>query len=399
MRIFNYSALAALLFISILSCKKDSQMQAPPPPAVPVVDVVTRDITSYQTYPVSIEGKVNNAVRAKISGYITHVYVDEGQMVSKGQPLFKLETKIQSEDAVAAQSAVAAADATISAAKAAVTAAQVEVDKLTPLVAKGIISNVQLETAKANLLRSKGQLEQANAAKKQASAGLGAIQANINFGVVRSPISGIVGAINYREGSLVGPGDPMPITTVSETEEVYAYFSMNESEYFDFLNQTPGETVKQKLINLPEVELILPNGQTYNKKGKINTVTGQINPQTGTIQFRATFDNQAKLLSNGNSGTIRIPQHLKNVMVVPESAAFEQQGATYVYKVTNDTIINVPVKVIARENNMAVIGSGVQVGDKVVGKGVGKLRPKAVIQSVSTPLDSIVNAIKPVFRS
>ncbi|MCZ2337004.1 MAG: hypothetical protein LC127_02175 [Chitinophagales bacterium] len=86
-------------------------------------------------------------------------------------------------------------------------------------------------------------------------------------------------------------------------------------------------------------------------------------------------------------------------MVVPESAAFEQQGATYVYKVTNDTIINVPVKVIARENNMAVIGSGVQVGDKVVGKGVGKLRPKAVIQSVATPLDSIVNAIKPVFRS
>ncbi|HRO74157.1 MAG TPA: efflux RND transporter periplasmic adaptor subunit, partial [Saprospiraceae bacterium] len=74
-------------------------------------------------------------------------------------------------------------------------------------------------TAKANLSRAVGQLEQAKAGKLQAQANYSSIRANIDFAVVRSPVSGVVGSINYREGSLVGPSDPMPITTVSETSE------------------------------------------------------------------------------------------------------------------------------------------------------------------------------------
>src|SRR5690606_32497816 len=145
--------------------------------------------------------------------------------------------------------------------------------------------------AKDNLSRAQGQLEQARAAYQQAQANYSGVQANIDFGVVRSPISGVVGAINFREGSLVGPADQTPITTVSETGEVYAYFSMNEREYFDFLANTEGKNISEKLKNIPEVELVLANGQVYSEKGKIKTVTGQINPQTGTIQFRATFAN------------------------------------------------------------------------------------------------------------
>lgn len=380
----------------LFSCGKKTEPMAAPPPTVPVIEVTARDVTGYYSFPVNIEGKVNNAVRAKISGYIRNVYVDEGQIVRKGQPLFQLETNVQSQDAHAAQAGINAAQANINAAQASVNAAQVEVDKLIPLVEKNIISNVQLETAKANLSRAQGQLAQARAAYQQAKANYSGIQANIDFGVVKSPISGVVGSIQFREGSLVGPNDPTPITTVSEVGEVYAYFSMNEAEYLDFLSATEGKTVQEKLNQMPEVELILANGQAYSEKGKIQTVTGQINPQTGTIQFRAIFKNTDRLLSNGNSGTLRIPKPYTDVLAVPENATFEQQGIVYVYSVKNDTVYSTPIVVEDRINNIAVVKSGLQKGDIVVVKGIGKLRNQSPVQEQKVDFDSIVGSVKPV---
>lgn len=392
----GYIIIGILGLATFQSCQKE-EPQAPPPASLPVIEATQRDMTAYQTFPVSIEGKVNNAVRAKISGYITQVFVDEGQFVSKGQPLFKLETNVQAQDANAARSGINAAQANIAAAQAAVNAAQVEVDKLIPLVEKKIISNVQLETAKANLMRAQGQLAQATASKQQAQAAYSGIQANIDFGVVRSPISGIVGAINFREGSLVGPSDPTPITTVSETGEVYAYFSMNEREYLDFLSDTEGKTVQEKLKNIPEVELIMANDETYPEKGKIQTVTGQINPQTGTIQFRASFANKNGLLSNGNSGIIRIPKSYKNAVIVPESATFEQQGLVYVYTIEKDTARATKVEIQARANNFALIKSGIKPGDKIIAKGTGKVKSGTPVNSIPTNIDSVANAIQPIF--
>lgn len=392
-------AITVLLSASIISCgKKEQQPQGMnQTPSLPVTEISTKEVTGYTAFPVNIEGRVNNDVRAKIQGYITQVYVDEGQVVSKGQPLFKLETNVLSQNANAAKSGVTAAQASVKAAEASVKSAQVEVDKLIPLVEKNIISNVQLETAKANLMRAQSQMAQAQAAYQQAQANYSGIQANIDFSVVRSPISGVVGSINFREGSLVGPSDPTPITSVSEVGEVFAYFSMNEREYFDFLEETEGKNVSEKLKNIPDVELVLANGQLYNEKGKIKTVTGQINPQTGTIQFRATFPNKDRLLSNGNSGTIRIPKEYGEALVIPETATFEQQGYTYVYLVEKDTATMKIIEIEDRIDNLAVVKSGLKKGDKIVVEGMGKLRDNSPIAPQLVPFDSVTKPIKPVF--
>src|SRR5690606_15221503 len=171
-------------------------------------------------------------------------------------------------------SGVSAARANINAAQAEVNASQVEVNKLIPLVQKNIISNVQLETAKANLASSQAKLAQARAAEQQAAAGVSeatanyqGVQANIDYSVIRAPISGVIGKLPLRVGSLVGPNDPTPLTTVSDTSGIYAYFSMNEREYLDFLEDSVGATVPEKLKNLPMVELVLANGSTYSEKG------------------------------------------------------------------------------------------------------------------------------------
>lgn len=385
-----------MAFTAMLSCKEEAQQREAQIPSLPVTKVETMDMEGYDDFPGNIEGKINNAVRPKISGYITQVLVDEGQHVNRGQLLFKLETDVQSQDANAAKAAINAAQANVEAAQAAVNAAQLQVNSLRPLAEKNIIGSVQLETAEADLMRAKGQLEQSRAAKGQAEAQYRAISANIGYSDVRSPITGIVGSINFREGSLVGPNDPTPITTVSETGEVYAYFSMNEKQYFDFLEHAPGKTIKEKLNSISEVELILPNGKTYPEKGKIGTVTGQINPATGSIQFRATFKNKDGLLSNGNSGTIRVPREYPDAVTIPSSATFEQQGMTYVYTVKQDTAFTTVITVEDQVGNLSIIGSGLEKGEEIVLDGMHQLRNKSALQPQPVPYKDAIKAIQPV---
>ena len=195
-RIYILATLSSVaLFIT--SCKQEQQQVQQQPQALPlaVTTVPQKEVTTYNTYPTTIEGTINSEVRAKVSGYINKVLVDEGQKVSKGQTLFKLETESLSQDAEAA--------------KASVNVAQVEVDKLKPLVEKNIISPVQLETAKANLA--------------QAKAAYSSIAANIGYATVKSPVDGYVGAIPYREGSLVSATSVNPLTTVASIESLFFY--------------------------------------------------------------------------------------------------------------------------------------------------------------------------------
>ena len=366
-------ALGILLLFS--SCGEDKSTQqaqmAQQAPTLPVVSIPTKTVTAYTTYPTSIEGIVNSQVQAKISGYITDVLVDAGQKVKKGQTLFRLETQTLSQDAAAA--------------RANVNAAQVEVDKLKPLVEKNIISNVQLETAKAKL--------------QQAKSGYNSIAANIDYGNIKSPVDGYVGSINLRKGALVSPSSQIPMTTVADISKVYAYFSMNEKEYLDFILNAEGKDIEEKIKKLPKVQLILANGSLYDQEGTIETINSQVNPNTGTISFRAIFDNPSRILTNGNSGKIKVPKVFTDAVVVPQEATFEQQGSVYVYKVGQDsTATSSKINVVAEVDNLFVIDEGLEKGDKIVAKGANKLRGNTKIKPQEMPFDSIAKPIEKVFR-
>ncbi|MGI9651576.1 efflux RND transporter periplasmic adaptor subunit [Chryseobacterium sp. RLHN22] len=392
----NKLVILSVAALSLVACKKEAPKQDGAKP-FPVVSVENKNIVGYDTFPATIEGRVNNDVRAKIQGYITQVLVDEGQYVTKGQPLFRLETNILTENAAASKAGIGAAESNIAAAQAQVNAAQVEVNKLKPLVQKNIISNVQLQTAQANLAQAQAGLQQANAAKRQAVANYKGVEANIDYSVIRAPISGVIGKLPLKVGSLVGPTDQTALTTISDTSEIFAYFSMNEKAYFDFLEKSVGASVPEKIKNLPMVELQLANGSIYPEKGRIEAITGSLDPTTGTIQFRVAFKNAQKLLSNGNSGTIRFPKHFDNVLVVPESATYEQQGIVYVYKVDKDTARNVVVDVIDRIDNYALLKSGVKAGETVIAAGTGSVKPGTAVQPKKVKMDSLVQSVKPKF--
>lgn len=360
----------ALAGLSLITACNNAPKQAPQAvKTLPVIKVGAQSTTHHLAYPVNIEGKINSPVQARISGYITQVLVDEGQQVSKGQALFKLETQALNQSAEAAKSAIEAA--------------QVEVSRLEPLVAQNIISPVQLETAKANLARVK-----ANYAE---------VSANINYAIVKAPVTGVVGNIPLREGALVSANNTV-LTTVSDVEEVYAYFSMNEKDYLSFLEAVPGKSVTEKISRLPKIKLRLSNGELYPHQGSISAISGQVDKNTGSARFRAVFPNPERLLTNGNSGTILIPEMHANSLVIPEVATFEQQGLVFAYKVEQDTVKQVILTIKNRNNNLAVVSDGLQKDDILVVQGLNGLRSGMKVNTKTVSMDSLVQSIKPAFR-
>tara|TARA_R110002111_G_scaffold115906_1_gene176987 strand:- start:5058 stop:6197 length:1140 start_codon:yes stop_codon:yes gene_type:complete len=367
----------ASVFLALVSCDNNEntqavtvqQQQALP---FPVAQLQTKTVIGFTEYPTTIEGKVNSDVRAKTSGYVEKVYVDEGQKVRKGQALFKLETQSLSQDAGAA--------------KARVNLAQVEVDKLIPLVEKNIISPVQLETAKANLA--------------QAKANYSGVTANIGYATIKSPIDGFVGSINFREGALISPSDATPLTTVSQIDEVYAFFSFNEAQYIDHLQRSEGQNKAERIKNSPDLTLVLANGKEYSEKGRIQTSTGQINQNTGTIQIRASFKNPKEILTNGNSGKIRFPIEYKDAIVVPQTATFEQQGNVMIFKLGEDNKVETAIlKIKGTVDNLYVVESGVDANDKIIVSGVGKLRDGMAISPQETSFDEAIKPVATLFKN
>lgn len=324
-----------------------------PPPQLPVITITTAPATTYQDFPATLEGKVNVEIRPQVDGYIEKIYVDEGAYVMAGQPLFKINENTYREQLNNAQSNLLAAQANVQ-------KAQVEVDRLTPLVQNNVISDVQLKTAKAAYDAAKASVEQAKAM-------VGDAQINVGYTLIKAPVSGYIGRIPYKTGSLVGRGESQPLTVLSDVSEVYAYFSMSESDFISFKNKYEGNTLEEKLKHVPPVDLILADDSAYAQKGKIELVEGQFDKSVGAINFRASFPNSSRTLRSGNTGKIRLPQIFSSVLIVPQDATFEIQDKTFVYTVgDSNKIVTKPITISGRTTNYYYVSSGIQAGEKVV---------------------------------
>lgn len=212
-----------------------------------------QEVTLESTYPATIEGQQDIEIRPKIDGFIEEIYIDEGARVVKGQKLFKINAPQYEQEVRTGQAAVNIAEASVN-------TAQMEVDKVRPLVEKNIISKYELESAIFNLESKKAVLAQAKASLANATTNLG-------YTLVSSPVTGIVGALPYKIGSLVNSNTPMPLTTVSNIANVYAYFSINEKQLLEL--KTAGKTnIQESLGQIPGISLRLANGEKYNQTGK-----------------------------------------------------------------------------------------------------------------------------------
>jgi membrane fusion protein (multidrug efflux system) len=361
----RYFISAILLSISLLSCKKETTQAPPTVMPYKVVEIGTSNTTLLAEYPASLEGITDIDIRPKVDGYIEKIFVKEGQEVKKGQLLFKLETQTATQEAGAAKAKVAAA--------------QVEVNRLIPLVERNIISDVQLETAKANLASAKSTYQ--------------SIVARINYATIKSPVNGIVGTLPLRLGSYVSSATTEPLTRISDVSTIYAYFSINEKEQLDMMMHAAGKSFQEKINNMEAVNLILSNGMQYEQKGKIETFSGQANMQTGSFNVRASFQNGNKLLRSGGSGIIQIPTDLKDVIIIPQNATLELQDKRIALVVDKDSKVKaVPIEVRAIPGGQFfVVDSGLNINDKVLVEGVGIVTEGTLIKPELVDFNSIIN--------
>jgi membrane fusion protein (multidrug efflux system) len=360
--------LIATVVLFLSSCGGKSQpMALAPPPSLPVSTVSATNQETFIDYPAAIQGTVDIEIRPQISGTIEKIYVNEGQLVDKGQLLFQI-----SELPFRAQ--LNNASAALQAAKAAVLNAQLEVDKLTPLVQAKVVSEFQLKTAK-----TAHQIALANV--EQAKANVNTAQINLGYTKIKAPSSGYIGRLPKKQGSLVNPNDPEALTQLSDVHEVYAYFSLAETDFIKFNENYEGKSLADRLRHLPAVDLVLADQSVYPIKGKVDMVNGQFDKNTGAITLRAVFANAKGLLRSGNTGKVRLGMPHDNTLLIPQSATVEMQDKIFVYAVDKDNKVNkVAVEIDGKSGSNYLIKDGLKSGDQIVLSGLDRLQDGQLIQ-------------------
>lgn len=335
--------------------------------ALPVHTVERQDAVTVKDYLGTIEGKVNVEVRPQVEGLLQEIYVDEGAYVQQGQKLFRIDPSVYQE-------ALNNAVATEQVAKARLENAQLEMDRLKPLVENEVISPVRLASVQSDYAVAKATLDQASAAVRSA-------QINKDFTIITAPVSGYIGRIPKRIGNLITKGDREPLTFLSEIQEVYVYFAMNESDFLYFSKAQARKDSMEGIeynqhnkLTFPEVTLMLADGEEYPIRGVVDAVSGQVDRTTGAISLRATFENTDNILRSGSSGTLKISEVKKEVLQIPQIATTELQDKVFVYVVDDNNQVHRRNIVIAgKSKDNYIISEGLEEGDRVVLTGMDKL--------------------------
>ena len=330
------------------------------------MEVTLSDRTLTTGYSAAISGVQTVEIRPQVSGMITDILIEEGESVTKGQVLFVI-------DQTPYKAAYEIAVANVKSAEAALSTAKLILDSNKNLYEQDVVSEFDLMTAQNDLTEAEARLALCKAEEVNASN-------NLSYTEVRSPVNGVASMIPYRVGALVNSSIAQPLVTVSDDSRVYAYFSMAENQMLDMVQQYG--SLNNAIRQMPEVELIMSNGEKYEHTGKINAISGTISESTGAVSIRAVFNNRNHLLRNGGSGTIIIPMTLQNCMVIPQSATYELQDRVFVYKVVDGKASSTEIHIAPKNNGVEyIVTDGLEVGDIIVAEGAGLIKEGTPIKS------------------
>ncbi|MEL5896040.1 efflux RND transporter periplasmic adaptor subunit [Bacteroides sp. GD17] len=345
------------------SCKQAPDAGVKPSYATMKVEAADRELST--SYSATIRGRQDIDIYPQVSGTIEKLCVTEGQRVRRGQLLFII-------DQVPYKAALKTAVANVEAARAALATAQLTYNSNKELYTQKVVSEFSLKTAENTFLTAKAQLAQAEAQEMSA-------RNNLSYTEVKSPSDGVVGALPYRVGALVSAAMPKPLTTVSDNSDMYVYFSMTENQLLALTREYG--SMDEALKNMPPVELKLNDNSLYDKKGAIESISGVIDRQTGTVVARAVFPNESRLLHSGASGSVIVPTTYKNCIVIPQGATVQMQDRTITYKVVDGKAVSALITVAPiSDGREFVVMDGLQPGDEIVSAGAGLLREGTVVK-------------------
>lgn len=328
------------------------------------------DCTLKSDYTATLRGRQYVEIRPQVSGIITDICINEGDEVRKGQTLFII-------DQVPYKAALETAVANVKSAEAQLATAALTARSKEELYREEVVSEFDLMTARNAEAEAEAALAQARAQEINA-------RNNLSYTEVKSPVDGVASMIPYRVGALVSSSIAEPLVTVSDDAEVYAYFSMAESQILDLI-QLYG-SLQEALKQMPEVELTLGNGKPYAHHGRVDAISGTVDESTGAVSLRAVFANPERLLRNGGSGKVVLPTVREACMVIPQTATYELQNRIFTYKVVDGKAHSTAVEVFRLNNGTEyIVESGLEPGDVIVAEGAGLVREGTVIESQNTP--------------
>lgn len=324
-----------------------------------VLTVKPTAVETTDKYPATIRGRQDIEIYPQITGKITRVCVYEGQRVRKDKTLFII-------DQVPYRAALQTAVANLNAARAGVATAQLNYNGKKELYENKVTSAFELQRSRNSLLSSR-------ALQQQAMAQVTSARNDLSYTVVKSPCDGVVGVIPYRAGTLVSPTSASPLTTVSDNSKMYVYFSIPENAMISLIRRY-GSSDKA-LAAMPEVCLYLNDGSKYEHNGRIESMSGVIDAETGSVSMRAVFNNENGLLHSGSAGNIGLMNKKNNVLTIPQSATYELQDKIYCYRYVNGKAVSTRIKADAiSEKNIYVVNDGLKAGDVIIAEGVGLLQ-------------------------
>jgi membrane fusion protein (multidrug efflux system) len=370
---FLLSGLVMFSIIFCAACSSDNAKPAPPPPGVTVDTVLQKDVPISQEWVGTMAGNVDAEIRPKVDGFLLKRLYTEGSYVKKGQPMFQLDPR-------QTQASVEQAQGQLERSQAALSQAQIDVKRYTPLVAQRAISQAELDKAKSMERAATAEVAAAQAVLDNA-------KLNSAWATVSSPISGIAGVAKVGVGDLMTPNTVM--TTVSAVDPIYVDISISEQDYLRFAREKTGRAAGQNLV------LILGDGSVYPHTGHALLVNREVDSRTGTIQVRAAFPNPGNVLRPGQYARIRaVTERRKNALLVPQRAIAEVQGIYQVGVVGSDNKVAIRAVTPGPQfGDMWVIESGLQPGEKVVVDGLQRIRDGMTV--APTPFkDTQADAVK-----
>lgn len=355
--IMDFVAFTVLLFLSS-GCKQvDGKQDAVQ--SYRLIVVSSNPVETSESFSATIRGRQDVNILPQISGRIIRLCVKEGERVKIGQVLAVI-------DPVPYQAVVCTASANVSIAQAKLDAARIELQGKQSLFDEKVISDYELSIAKNQLALALAELEYAKAQEVEARNKL----ANTE---IKSPSDGVVGTLPYRIGALIDPDIEQPVTVVSDNTEMYAYFFISENLLRQF--SAHYGSIDKMIANMPEVSLQLNDGSIYKAKGHIETISGIIDPVTGTVQIKALFPNPDCELLSGSIGNVIIQNQEKDVVTIPMNATVELQDKIIAYRLKNGQAEAVHLTVDRLyDGNRFIVRQGLSVGDTIVAEGVGLVR-------------------------
>jgi len=354
--------LLALLLL-LAGCGEETAVDLPPP-VVTVTKAIEREVQDWDEYTGRLVPTGTVEVRPQVSGYLTEVKFEDGDMVTKGQPLFIIDSRPYQADYDRAKGQYGKAESSLKLAEA-------EYERAKQLRDRGVTAAGDFDKASATFIQSQGSL-------LAARADLEAAALNLEFCTITAPIDGRASLANITVGNLVSPSTEKPLTTIVSMNPVFAYAHVDERSllrYARFYMERkipPGDEEKVKL----PVQLGLQDESDFPHTGYIDFIDNRVDPETGTIRMRGVFDYEGGLLSPGLFVRVRIPAGLKHqAVLVPERSIASDQGEKYVVVIGAGNIAEIrPVGIGTVNGGMQVIDKGLAAGETVVVDGLLKIR-------------------------